>query len=107
MTHAGAVSDKETLANKLDPTSSADDYAFPLDRLVLDPADALGPSLGVDGPLVTVDPGPEETFGGFVTDDLSPLPLGVPEQVSSGQDGRLGVVNGLDEGAASDSVSAS
>lgn len=100
-----AVTNNETFADKLDPTSSTDDNALPLDSLVLDATDALDPAFGIDATFASVDLGSEDTFGGLVTDDLSPLTLSVLEQVSSRQDGRRGVVNGLDEGAAKGRVS--
>jgi uncharacterized protein YwbE len=92
-------SDDETFAYERYPSSSSGHDALPLDRLVLDTADALDPSLLVNLAFATVDPDTEDTFGGLVPDDFSPLTLGVLEQVSSGQDGRAWVVNGLDVGA--------
>jgi hypothetical protein len=104
---AAAVANDKTFTDESYPASSTDDDALPLDGLVLDPADALDPAFSVDGTFASVDPGTEDTFGGFVTDDLSPLTLSVLEQVSSGQDGRRRVVNGLNEGAAGVDRSAS
>ena len=103
---AVAVTDDETFTDQLNPSSSTDDDALPLDSLVLDATDALDPAFRVDAAFASVDPGSEDTFGGLVTDDLSPLTLSVLEQVSGGQDGRRGIVNGLDEGAAKGRVSA-
>lgn len=101
-----AVAHDETFTNKLDPASSTDDNALLLDGLVLDTTNALDPAFRVDATFASVDLGSEDTFGGLVTDDLAPLTLSVLEQVSSRQDGRRGVVNGLDEGAAKGRVSA-
>ena len=93
-------SDDETFAYERYPPSSTSHDALPLDRLVFDTADTLDPSLLVDLAFAAVDANTEDTFGRLVTDDFSPLALSVLEQVSSGQDGRTWVVNGLDVGAA-------
>ena len=94
-----AGSDNETFAYRRYPSSSSSHNAFPLDRFVFDTADALNPSLLVDFAFTAVDADTEDTLGSLVPDDFSPLTLCVLEQVSSGQDGRAGIVNGLDVGA--------
>lgn len=79
------------------PSSGHDTLLF--HDSIVESGRAFDPSLFVNHSVILVGHTSEYTGGSFVSNDFTPFAITVFEQVAGREDGRVGVVDGLDVGA--------